>query len=179
MPRYSLKHQCYRTLQEIAQDVAYVLNAPLAYGTKFAVLHNACWSWTEFGGKYQGCPRWTNAAIQSRRVASQNGFKRKFDGLRHEHAVPRSLVIEMLRDLESPRPDDVRQICDSFLKGVVVTKEEDRNLNCMFRKNMPPEFFDPTCPEYHDPFLRYKRCGIEIVEPPDNWWLNIKDAIGD
>ena len=177
MPPYSPKHPCFRTLEQVAEDVAYVLKAPLTEGTKFAVLNNACWAWTEFGGKYQGCPRWTKLAMLRRCVAFKNGLKRRFEGLRREHAVPRSLVIELLRNLDTPTPTSVYEICNKFLHGVVVTKEEDDILNCLYRKHMPSEFFDPTSPEYHDPFLRYKRCEIEIVEPLENWWLNIPVAI--
>jgi hypothetical protein len=110
-------------------------------------------------------------------LAFKNGDRRKYYGLRHEHAVPRSLVIEMLRKLESPTPEMVYSICERYLCGVVVTKEEDDILNFKFRKDMPPEFFDPNSPDYEDAFLRYKRCDFEIVEPPEKWWLNIAEAL--
>lgn len=173
MARYSKRHPCYRTLDQIADDVAHVLNAPLAHGTQHAVLKDACWTWTEGNGKYHGCPRWTKLAVQRRCAAKEHDLIRRGQGLRHEHAVPLMIVYGLLRELKSPTPEMVYAVCERFLIGVVVTQEEDRLLNVHFRKTMPPEFWEPTSPEYHDPLLRYKRCQIEILQLKDNWWLDI------
>lgn len=138
------------------RDLAFVLNAPLSYGTKWAVLRDAAWVWTEFHGKYKGCPYWTRMALMQYRIDP------KAD-LRHEHAVPKTVVMRMLFDLRSPTADQVRQICKRFLLGVVVTREEDDVLNAEYGCTMPAEFFDPAHPQYLDPWLRYTRYNIEVV----------------
>jgi hypothetical protein len=150
MARLSPKHPGFRTRDDVVRDVAYVLNAPLTYGTKLAVINNAAWVWTEFDGKYTGCPYWSALAIAAHSV------DRKVK-LRHEHVVPREVVRRMLFDLKQATEDQVRDICQRFLIGVVVTLAEDALLNAEFSKTMPPEFFDPSHASDHDPWLRYKR----------------------
>lgn len=146
----------YRTKDQIVRDVAVVLNSPLTYGTKCAVLLDVGWVWTEFHGKYEGCPYWSERALEQ----FEANAKTK---LRHEHAVPKSVIIAMLVEIDSPTHDQVRDICERLLIGVVVTREEDNLLNREFKKTMPPEFFDPQSADYHNPWLRYKRCGIPVA----------------
>jgi|SRR3989304_2227852 len=151
MGRISERNPCFRTKDEIVRDIAFVLKAPLTYGTREVVIQNAFWAWTEFAGKYKGCRFWTKGAIMQYLAAAPTG---KHKDLRHEHAVPRRVVSRMLRKLNSPTLDAVRDICETFLHGVVVMKEEDAVLNSEFRQNMPSEFFDSASPHYHDCFLR-------------------------
>lgn len=148
----------FRTKDEIVVDIAFILTAPVTFGTKYAVLSQAAWAWTEMTGKYEGCPYWTDAAFGWYCATRHAKFKRKF--LRHEHAVPKSAVIKMLTELRSPTVDDVRGICESFLIGVVVTKLEDDILNLQYKSTMPQDFYDSSSAEYRDPWLRYKRTGI-------------------
>ena len=156
MGRVAEKHPRYRTKDEIVRDIAFVLTSPLTYGSKWAVLKDACWVWTEFHGKYKGCPYWTRMAL----AEHQLNPKAKF---RHEHAVPKSLVIELLFAQPSPTVETVREICERLLIGVVVTQAEDDVLNAEYGRTMPPEFFDPGSPGYRDPWLRYKRYNIDVV----------------
>jgi hypothetical protein len=150
------RHPAYRTKDQMVLDVAYVLAAPLSRGTKQAVLQNVAWAWTEFHGKYKGCPFWTRGAL----AWCESDPRAK---LRHEHAVPKAVVLEMLFKLEGPASDSVRHILESFLLGVVVTPDEDRLLNARFRKSMPQAFADATSTDFHNPWLRYKQVGIEVV----------------
>lgn len=159
MARVTEKYRRYRTKEEIVRDVAFVLNAPLSYGTQWAVLSDVTWVWTEFHGKYKGCPSWTKMAIMQHRANPKADF-------RHEHAVPKSVVMKMLFDLPAPTPERVREICERFLLGVVVTREEDDVLNMEYGRSMPAEFFDSTSPSYLDPWLRYKKYGIEVISCP-------------
>jgi hypothetical protein len=154
MARITDKHRRHRTKDQIVNDVALVLSSPLTYGTKFAVVNEVTWVWTEFDGKYKGCKYWTPMAVLQHRA------DRSAKRLRHEHIVPKKVVIDMLMKLDPPTPVAVRDICERFLIGVIVTIEEDAVLN-EFRSSMPPEFDDPTSPDYHNPWLRYQRCGIE------------------
>jgi hypothetical protein len=160
MGRVTEKHPRYRTKDEIVRDVTFVLNSPLSYGTKWAVLRDVAWVWTEFYGKYKGCPYWTKTALMQHRVNPKADF-------RHEHAVPKAVVMKMLLDLSAPTPEQVREICERLLVGVVVTREEDNDLNMKYGRSMPAEFFNPASPSYRDPWLRYKRLGIEVVDLTD------------
>jgi len=153
--RTSEKHSRYRTKIDIAHDLAFVLNAPLSYGTKWAVLSDVAWVWTEFYGKYKGCPYWTKMAVMQHRLNPKADF-------RHEHAVPKGVVMKMLFDLRTPTADEVGDICKRFLIGVVVTRDEDDKLNMKYRRSMPEEFFDKTSAGYLDPWLRYKKYNIEL-----------------
>jgi hypothetical protein len=156
MARVSKKHLRYRSKDEIVRDVAFVLNASLSYGTKWAVLRDVAWVWTEFHGKYKGCPYWTKMAIM------QHGLDPRAD-FRHEHAVPKAVVMRMLLDLKASTAEQVRNICEKFFIGVVVTVQENEVLNAEYGQLMPPEFFDPNSSSYQDPWLRYKKYGIEVV----------------
>lgn len=156
MARISPKSPRYRTKQQLADDVAAVLKSSLHYGTKFAVLKEVTWVWTESSGKFIGCPYWTDAAVRRfKRERSQNG-------LRHEHVVPKKVVIDMLLNLEKPTPELVRAILDKYLIGVVVTKEEDVRLNAEFSKTMPEQFGVEKSKSFQDPWLRYRNCGIKV-----------------
>ncbi len=152
-----------RSKVEMARDAAIVMNTDeLHLETKHAVLRDVAWRWTTFHGKYEGCPYWTPAA-------RQQFAARGINGLRHEHAVPKILVIKRLLGLASPDvknvdETDVYQTCERFLIGVVITQEEDRILSKSFFKKMPPEFDDPASPHYQDPWLRYRKCRIAVVD---------------
>jgi hypothetical protein len=154
MGRVSERHLRYRTKDEIVQDVTFVLNAPLKNGTKWAVLRDIAWVWTEFQGKYKGCRHWTKMA----RLKQSDAKAR----LRHEHVVPRTIVINMLLELNSPSREQVHEICERYLIGAVVTPDEDARLNEKYGRTMPKDFYEPTSPQYRDPWLRYKECNIEI-----------------
>lgn len=154
MARVSEDNDRYRTKAEMVRDVAYVLSSPLTIGTRFAVLKNVCWAWTEFDGKYRGCPYWSKAAIKRRRKDPKAKLK-------HEHAVPRKVVIDSLLKMNQPTMEQVKDVLERLLIGVVVTPEEADLLDRKFRDKMPEEFS-----KQQDAFLRYDLCGIEYVENP-------------
>ena len=129
MGKIATKNPSYRTKEVLVRDLTIVLNAPLSHGTKCAVLRNAAWTWTEFDGKHEGCPYWTEAA-----QAQWTGISKDF---RHEHAVPIAVVMKMLLDVENPTEEQVRSICERFLIGVVVTEGEDELLNGRYGRTMP------------------------------------------
>jgi hypothetical protein len=178
MGRIPERNPRFRTKEEIVRDMAFVLNAPLTYGTQEAVLREACWVWTEFDGKYEGCAYWSKAAM----IQKMRYLKHKMDyfenpsanakptkvKLIHEHVVPKQVICELLRKLSPATPESVRGICDKFLIGAVITCEEDARLNT-YRQSMPPEFIDSASADFQNPWLRYKRCEIEILPHPPGW----------
>ena len=170
----------HRTKEVIAHDVAFVLNSPLNKLTKKAVLNNAAWAWTMFHGKkYDDCPYWS---VEAKCYQVEHLYKciefEKADGrvsrpkraLIHNHAVPRRLVLQMLFAMNPATPEEVFAICDKFLYGVVITPEEDRRLDAGgFRQKMPEEFWDQASSEFENPWLRYRRCGIQLNPTPPKW----------
>jgi hypothetical protein len=151
----------YRDKEALIKDLTHVLNAPLTHGTKYAVADDAAWKWTEFEGKYDGCIYWSETArVQRSHLPPREDLQKHF---RHEHSVPKTVVIKMLLDLHSPTEEQVKRICEKFLIGVVVTIKENDDLNRAHRQKMPDEFFDPTSEMFHDPLLRYKVNEIRVV----------------
>lgn len=131
----------------ICRDVAEILSSPtLHFRTKYAVLKNVAWAWSEFQGKYDGCPYWSEAALACERT------KRK---LIHEHAVPKSVLIKMLFEIKNPTPKSVEDILSRYCVAVVVTKDEDRLLSKAGLRSKMPADWDGS-----DLWARYRKVGI-------------------
>ena len=75
--------------------------------------------------------RHTAAAVER---WEENG--RKGTGLRHEHAVPRRELIELLLRLR-PTETEVFDLLEKMCFAVIVTKEEDDKLSEKYRNRMP------------------------------------------
>jgi hypothetical protein len=148
MPRIPNKNPRYRTKSELCRDIADVLNSSLHYGTKYAVLSEATWVWTEFDGKYEGCEYWSEAAWKLQ------GQQRM---LVHEHVVPKSIVIQWLLKLSTPTADSVNQLLESYCKGAVLTREEDARLNGLGLRSKMPSGWDEK-----DVWARYTSAGIVL-----------------
>ena len=108
------------------KDVTFVPNSPLTYGTKVVVCRQAASAWTEFDGKYRGCPYWSTKAMELSTINP------KTKELRHEHAVPKKLFLDLLLKLKNPTAEDVERFFKAMLIGVVVTLEEERLLNSRY-----------------------------------------------
>lgn len=156
MARISKRNPCYRTKEQMAADVAFILTAPVAYGTKAAVISQVCWAWTEFDGKYDGCPYWSLLALEvcGPNQSRERGWRKR---LAHEHTVPKRIVLDMLMQLRDADAATVLDLLDRVLIGVVLLRSEHDLLNVEHSKTMPDEFFDPKSPSYMDPWLRYRR----------------------
>jgi hypothetical protein len=157
MARLSKKNPAYRTKDQLLEDVAFVLNSPLSYGTKYVVCKQATSAWTEHEGKYKGCGQWSKKAFKQYEATAS------VKGLRHEHAIPKKVVLGALLNLHNPTKANVA-LWFKLLVAVVVTVEEDRLLNSRFKSSVPPEFYDSASPSGLDMLLRYKECGIEVLE---------------
>ena len=157
MARRKPSHRGFRTKEVIASDVAFVLNAPLSLGTKLAVVNQACWTWTEFDGKYSGCRFWSQQALDRK---SEQALPK----LIHEHLVPRAVVADLLLAMHCPSAKDVFQVFDKYLIAVIVTPEEDKKISRRFRSKMPMGFFDLDSPDFQNVWLRYKDSEISVVD---------------
>lgn len=148
----------------MAYDVASVLSSDLSFAAKYAVLADTYWQWTEFYGKYNGCPFWTINAIaeyDSNPLPNEKKY-------RHEHIVPKIVLNQLLFELPSHTEESIFRFMSSMNIGVVVTRKEDDLLSVNYRMSMPSEFIDPDSSDFHDPWLRYKRCGIKVVDRSNN-----------
>jgi hypothetical protein len=162
-------HDCYRSKETLVNDVAVVLNAPLSVGTKRSVLHSAIWNWTEFDGKYN--PRHWSVEAKKREIEIFRKETRRRDkpGI-HEHAVPRIILFRLFLELAPATPENVLDLFKRLVHGVILTREEDKLLNANgFRQKMPREFSTAGHPDYQNPWLRYKACGIVLNPTPENW----------
>lgn len=151
--RISNKSVRFRSKNQIAGDIAIVLNADLTWGTKCAVLADAIWTWSEFEGKFDGCLHWTPGAWKSR-----DDKKR----LTHEHVVPKVIIIDYLSQLQGHASrDKILKVMNAWCIGVVVLRSEDKLLTkAGVRSRMPPGWTGTS------PWARYELVGLEVVRNP-------------
>lgn len=136
----------HRTRAQLVGDAILAIKSGLSYGSKYALLDNICWTLSELDGKYQGCRWWSRQALEG-------GHE-----LRHEHVVPRRVMITLLLDdvdVDESRIRSILQLC----VGAVITKAEDQGLNAAGYRSRMPDGWDG-----HDVFARYRAAGIELVD---------------
>ena len=137
------------------RDAILTIGSSLTYGSKYALLDNVCWTLSELDGKYEGCRYWSTRAIAQRA------------DLRHEHSVPRRVLIGLLLAEPAPSEADVRRILDLCV-GAVVTVDEDLALNAVGLRAKMPSGWDGE-----DVFARYRAAGVELV---DTWSMAERPA---
>lgn len=145
------KNARYRSKEILAADVVTVLALPLSYGTKYAVLDDALWKWSEFHGKHKGCQYWSVAALKVSRETKE---------LRHEHLIPKSLLIAMLMDDSPKSAESLITWLDLRCIAVVVTKSEDAKLSKAGLQSKMPADWDGK-----DICARHRAVGIELAAP--------------
>jgi len=148
MARISPSNARYRDKPTICRDVAVILRADLSYGTKYSVVSEVTWVWSEFNGKLEGCRYWSEAALAASGAP-----------LIHEHVVPKSVIISRLFALSEPTPDAVKDVLEQLCIGVVVTKHENLPRNALgLRSVMPADWCGAN------PWARYEAAGITVVD---------------
>jgi hypothetical protein len=156
MARITEKNPMYRTKQQMCIDISEVLNSKtLSHGTKRSVVDHVLWVWSEFHGKYDGCPFWSVAAIEAGEEDSE---------LIHDHAIPRKLLRAMLfrHDLNA-HENVIKNILETYCVGAVITKEEDGFLNSKkLRSSMPHNWNE------EDAWSRYREANIKIIRVEDS-----------
>jgi len=110
-------------------------------------------SWSR--NKHYGQRYWSKKALE---LFIKNKGKVLGIGLIHEHAVPKSLLINEIINYKSELK--IKRLLNLFCKAVIVTKDEDRKLNKLFKSKMP--FKEWTRSEFW--FSRYTQSGIEILD---------------
>lgn len=172
-----------RNKEEIVKDIYTIINNnQLEYGTKFYCVLNAIGIWTELDGKFEGskkksgCPYWSEKALIVVQTITERSQISKL--LRHEHIVPRIVLIDKILGFPPNKEntksnEEISKIFEDFCKGVVVTKEDDEKLNKEHQKNMPKGW------NWCDPWARYKCNEIKVYNPASVKWLNKKFEIVD
>lgn len=110
-------------------------------------------SWSR--NKHYGQRYWSKKALE---LFIKNKGETKNIGLIHEHAVPKSVLIEEINNCKTDLEKE--KLLNSFCKAVIVTKEEDRILNIKYKSKMP---FD-NWKKKQFLFSRYTISGIEILD---------------
>ena len=138
----------YRDRATICRDASIVLFSDLSYGTKYAVVSEITWVWSEFDGKLKGCRYWSERALAA-----------SGEPLIHEHVVPKSVIISKLFELSEPSQDAVEHALEKLCIGVVVTREEDLRLNALgLKSSMPSDWCGAN------PWARYELAGVSVVD---------------
>lgn len=112
--------------------------------------------------KYIGQPFWSANAIKLVHENLSNGLKWDFD-LRHEHAVPKIEIINMIYNLKIKCFDAIYNILNTFAHAVVITKDEDNILN---KNGLKSKMSYTICNnnEIENVFSRYIFCKINICK---------------
>lgn len=102
--------------------------------------------------KHVGQPYWTEAAIEHYKQ-----YRTK--GLRHEHAVPRKLIIKLLEESDKSK-EAIFSILDNLVHAVIVTKEEANKLDQKYKASTPQEITISN--EINNVFSRYIDLDIKV-----------------
>jgi hypothetical protein len=147
------------------------------------LIHECFWFWTADGVddqgrvgrdklKYSVDALWHSESVCGlSRTDCERGHPSKVrhptSNLRHEHAVPRKLILERLLAGAPLAQEQLLGLLERLCLGVVLTKDEDAALNAHFQRAMPPawDIGDPAA----DPFARYRHPDVALfprLHPP-------------
>ena len=122
----------FRTREQLIADATIAINSHLSIGSKYALLDNICWVWSEFDGKLEGCRWWSKEA---------RDLKNSPKELTHEHAVPRKVIINHLLRITNATESVVGDVLQRWCVAVVITKAQDKHLNgAGLRQRMPVDW---------------------------------------
>lgn len=135
-----------------------------------AILDRLLWVATENNDvgrkiKYIGQPYWSTGAIKQLEVNKRNSKYYNYN-LRHEHAVPKKLIRELILKGDKSQLS-IFAILDKFAHSVIVSKDEDQLLNKYgLRSKMPKQLEDSY--DFSNIFSRYIEVGIDIYNIGEN-----------
>lgn len=166
MARIAEKNLRFREKSEMIADLSKILQMDIHYGTKYAVLDEIAWVWTEFYGKYIGCPYWSEEALkkfEDEEITKVDVCNKVF---RHEHSVPRKVILKHLLNINEVNEEYIHKIFENTLVGVVLTKDEDAELSNNLKDKMPNYLASKELDKYDevDKWARYKEKGILIYK---------------
>lgn len=141
----------------MAKDLTIILNTPVSIETKNAIIKNITSSWTQYDGKYVGCRYWSKNALVEYETKGRHF-------LVHDYTTPIKVIRKLIHELKAPTEKSVFKLLNRVVIGTVVTCEEDDLLSKTFRSSMPEPFFDQQHDDYLNPWIRYRECGIKVVD---------------
>jgi hypothetical protein len=175
-----------RTKEELIEDTVLICNnKDLKKGTKFKFIReDVAPTWTEMMGKYIGCRYWSKVALEDiylERLGKGIQGNALFQGLEHDHVVPRVLFEELLilHDVEINgefyfeklfqrltgfsfiHTESLKKLF-SFLVGAVITNSQHLAISRF--SGMPDEFYNDKNINFGNIWIRYLMEGIEIYE---------------
>lgn len=129
------------------------------------LLDKLVWAYTEAPGKYRGNPLWSVGAVRSYRKWQSRCWERSGeatgrlvpddDRLVQEYVAPREHVVSTLVNLANPTERMVGSVLRKLALAVIVTRKE--------YKRLPRHSNDPSNTLENDPWLRYMKVKIRIV----------------
>jgi hypothetical protein len=131
---------------------------------KRAILDRVIWIATENDDngafkKYFGQPYWSEGALKQLQENRINKI-RLDKNLRHEHSVPKKEIIKRINACNKSK-QDIFDILDIYAHSVVVSLEEDGQLNkCGLKSKMPTSFHDNSTQAHI--FSRYDIAKIKV-----------------
>ena len=164
----SIKSFNLKNKRHVAQTIAIIFDKrhKIPDYLRKRILKDLMWAATENNNegqkkKYIGQPYWSVGALK--KVLNNIGKRLTyFEGLRHEHAVPKKYIIEKIQN-SNKKENEIFKIIDNWGHVVVVSKDEDQLLDKRgLRSKMayPLEnnkFIDNV-------FSRYKAVGIKVCD---------------
>lgn len=150
-------------MDAFCKDSAALMAGDFSQGTRRIVINAAIWQATEGDGrksKYVGGRFWSQGEIDD---VKATGFANLSKRLRHEHVVPRGLVVSEIPSLQVPTPESVQRALDTYAIGCVVTLDEMRRLDRGLRKSMPDGWNDPGRAAGPDIRARYTKAQVAPV----------------
>jgi hypothetical protein len=166
---------------EIARQVSCARD-PRQAAWAIKLIHECFWFWTADGVddhgrvgrdklKYSVDYLWHSESVcgLSREACASDHaptVRHQMSNLRHEHAVPRKLILERLMVSEPLAQAELLALLEHFCLGVVLTRE-DAALNSRFQRSMPPSW-DIT-DQAADAFARYRHPSVGLfprLHPP-------------
>jgi hypothetical protein len=158
MGKFGKNNKKYRTINKMAEDIAVVLNLDnVSYALQFDVIHGITWQWTQRNGIYKGNKLWSKNAIELYEKDKKVKLGKTF---REEHIVPRKIIIDHLFNLEKPvQSEYVFNYLKKNLKSIVLTLDENKEINDSYRTKMPP---DVDISKDFNEWARYYGSSIEI-----------------
>jgi hypothetical protein len=152
-----MKKWNYKNKEEVALLISDILNSNSASYLHFICLEHLIWAATERSNngvkrKYFGQPLWSKNAIQRVFDNIENNID-PIKGLTHEHTVPRKIIINLIKALESPTKENILSILDNYAFAAIITNEEDLLINDnKLRDSMPEEEIGSFLDRYKNTF---------------------------
>ena len=128
---------------EISKLLNLLLNSETPEYLQLICIDHLIWASTERNDegkkmKYFGQPLWSLKAIKLFKDNYLNKTINNNNGLVHEHAIPKKIIVQEILLLKKATEKDIDTILQKYSQAVIITKEEDDKINKSgFKQKMP------------------------------------------